>query len=127
MAMVLRGCVRRVWIAFPSTLLLATIAHGQVNRTVSTPSADADSATPAPGTRAESFTYGADVGIGESDNVTLVQTDKVSQTIAIADLPCVRPSPVGRCENSSGELQPRLNLGTTWEQTLTNTVQNRGA
>src|ERR1700733_2268020 len=86
MAMVLRDCVRRVWIVFPSTLMLVTIAHGQVNRTVSTPSADADSATPAPGTRAESFTYGADVGIGESDNVTLVQTDKVSQTIAIADL-----------------------------------------
>ena len=86
MAMVLRDCVRWVWIAFPSTLMLVTVAHGQVNRTVSTPAADADSATPAQGTRTESFTYGADVGIGESDNVTLVQTDKVSQTIAIADL-----------------------------------------
>jgi hypothetical protein len=86
MAMVLRDCVRCVWIAFPATLMLVTIAHGQVNRTVSTPAADADSATPAQGTRAESFSYGADVGIGESDNVTLVQTDKVSQTIAIADL-----------------------------------------
>ena len=29
--------------------------------------------------------YGVDVGIGETDNVTLVQTDKVSQTIAITD------------------------------------------
>jgi len=86
MAIVLRGCVRCVWIAFSSTLMLVTIAHGQVNRTVSTPATDTDGATPAQGSRAESFTYGADVGIGESDNVTLVQTDKVSQTIAIADL-----------------------------------------
>ena len=86
MAMVLRGCVRRIWIVFPSTLMLVTVAHGQVSRTVSPVGGDADSATPAPSTRAESFTYGADVGIGESDNVTLVQTDKVSQTIAIADL-----------------------------------------
>jgi hypothetical protein len=65
MAMVLRDCVRWVWIAFPSTLMLVTVAHGQVNRTVSTPAADADSATPAQGTRTESCTYGADVGLGE--------------------------------------------------------------
>jgi hypothetical protein len=65
--------------------MLVTIAHGQVNRTVSAAAGDSDN-SPAQGTRAESFTYGADVGIGESDNVTLVQTDKVSQTIAIADL-----------------------------------------
>jgi hypothetical protein len=32
------------------------------------------------------LTYGADIGLGESDNVTLVQTGKVSQTIAIADV-----------------------------------------
>src|ERR1700683_2833768 len=86
MAMVIRDCVRCVWIAFSSTLMLVTIAHGQVNRTVSTPATDVDGATPAQGARAESFSYGADVGIGESDNVTLAQTDKVSQTIAIADL-----------------------------------------
>jgi len=29
--------------------------------------------------------YGADVGVAESDNVTLVSTDKVSQTMAVAD------------------------------------------
>jgi hypothetical protein len=84
--MVLKSCVRYVSIAIPSTLMLVTIAHGQVNRTVGAAAGDSDSASPAQGTRAESFTYGADVGIGESDNVTLVQTDKVSQTIAIADL-----------------------------------------
>jgi hypothetical protein len=30
--------------------------------------------------------YGVDVGVGESDNVTLARTDKVSQTMAITDL-----------------------------------------
>jgi hypothetical protein len=84
--MALKGSLRCLWIGIPSTLMLVTIAQGQVSRTVSAAAGDSDSATPAQGTRAESLTYGADVGIGESDNVTLVQTDKVSQTIAIADL-----------------------------------------
>jgi hypothetical protein len=35
---------------------------------------------------ADGFNYGIDAGIGESDNVTLVETNKVSQTMAIADL-----------------------------------------
>jgi hypothetical protein len=83
---VLKNGIRRVSIGIPSTLMLVTIAHGQVNHTNSAAAGDSDSQTAAQGTRAESFTYGADVGIGESDNVTLVQTDKVSQTIAIADL-----------------------------------------
>jgi len=34
---------------------------------------------------AETLTYGVDVGVAESDNVTLVSMDKVSQTMAIAD------------------------------------------
>jgi hypothetical protein len=84
--MVLKNCLRCVSIGILSTLMLVTIAHGQVSRTVGAAASSADSTTPAPGTRAESFTYGADVGVGESDNVTLVQTDKVNQTIAIADL-----------------------------------------
>ena len=84
--MVLKVCVRRFSIAIPSTLLLVTIAHGQVNRTVSAVAGDADSTAGAQSTRAETFTYGADVGIGESDNVTLVQTDKINQTIAVTDL-----------------------------------------
>jgi hypothetical protein len=84
--MVLKSYLRRVSVGIPSTLMLVTIAHGQVSRTVGAAAGDADSATPAQGTRAESFTYGVDVGVGESDNVTLVQTDKVSQTLAVADL-----------------------------------------
>ena len=71
--MVLKSFLRCVSIGIPSTLMLVTIAYGQVNRAVSAAAGDSDSQTPVQGTRAESFTYGADVGIGESDNVTLVQ------------------------------------------------------
>jgi hypothetical protein len=85
-SMVLRVCCR-FSIGISSTLMWVAIAHGQtVTRPVSAAASSSDSATPAQGTRAESLTYGADVGIGESDNVTLVHSDKVSQTIAITDL-----------------------------------------
>jgi hypothetical protein len=84
--MVLKNFVRCVSVAIPSALMLVTMAQGQVSRTVSAAASDSDNTTSTQSTRTESFTYGADVGIGESDNVTLVQTDKVSQTIAIADL-----------------------------------------
>jgi hypothetical protein len=84
--MVLKNCVRYVSLGIPSALMLVTIAHGQVNRSGAATGADLDNATPAQSTRAQLLAYGADVGIGESDNVTLVQTDKVSQTMAIADL-----------------------------------------
>jgi len=40
----------------------------------------------APATGAENLNYGVDVGIGETDNVTLVPTGKISQTMAVADL-----------------------------------------
>jgi hypothetical protein len=36
--------------------------------------------------QADGFNFGVDAGIGESDNITLVETNKVSQTMAIADL-----------------------------------------
>jgi len=85
--MVHRNCVRCVSIAIPLALMLVTIAHGQVaNRPVGAAAGDSDNTTTPQSTRTESFVYGADVGIGESDNVTLAQTDKVSQTMAIADL-----------------------------------------
>ncbi len=35
---------------------------------------------------ADGFNYGIDAGIGETDNVTLVESNKVSQTMAVADL-----------------------------------------
>ena len=84
--MVLKSFLRCVSIGIPSTLMFVAIAHGQVNRAVGASVGGSDNTIPAQSTRAESFSYGADVGIGESDNVTLVDTNKVSQTIAIADL-----------------------------------------
>jgi hypothetical protein len=76
----------RYSIGISATLLWVAIAHGQaVNRSVGAVVGDLASAAPAQG-GGESLTYGADVGIGESDNVTLVESNKVSQTIAVADL-----------------------------------------
>jgi hypothetical protein len=63
-------------IALVSFLSLTPIARAQVTTN------GADS-TAAP--RTPALTYGVDAGIGESDNVTLSPTNKVSQTIAIAD------------------------------------------
>ena len=50
--MVLKNFVRCVSIGMSSTLLLVTLAHGQVNRSVNAVAGDSDSVTPAPGTRA---------------------------------------------------------------------------
>ena len=41
--------------------------------------------TSATSSRADTLLYGVDVGVAESDNVTLVSTNKVSQTMAVAD------------------------------------------
>ena len=84
--MVLKNSLRCLSLGIPSTLMLAAMAHGQVSRPVGTAAGDSDSTTPAQSTRTQTLAYGADVGIGESDNVTLVQSDKISQTMAIADL-----------------------------------------
>jgi len=83
--MVRKICVRCVFIGLPSALILVTVAQGQVAHAVGAAADNSGNASPAQSTRTESFTYGADVGIGESDNVTLVQSDKISQTMAIAD------------------------------------------
>jgi hypothetical protein len=40
----------------------------------------------APAIYAQTLNYGVDVGIGESDNITLVAADKTSQTMAVAHL-----------------------------------------
>jgi hypothetical protein len=83
--MVLKVC-RCFSIGISSTLMWTAIAHGQTVPSPVSATGGSNSSTLAQGTRAESLSYGADVGIGESDNVTLVRTDKVSQTIAITDL-----------------------------------------
>jgi hypothetical protein len=41
--------------------------------------------TAAASSKANTLVYGVDVGVAESDNVTLVSTNKVSQTMAVAD------------------------------------------
>jgi hypothetical protein len=85
--MVLEVRARRFAIGFSSTLIWVAMAHGQtVNRPASANPGDSSSAAPAQGARVESLAYGIDVGIAQSDNVTLVETDKISQTIAIADV-----------------------------------------
>jgi hypothetical protein len=79
--------VRCLSIGISSTLMWVALAHGQtVNPLAGAGASATDGATPAPRARAESFDYGADVGVGESDNVTLVENNKVSQTMAITDL-----------------------------------------
>lgn len=40
---------------------------------------------PAAASKGQTFVYGVDAGVAESDNVTLVSSDKVSQTMAVAD------------------------------------------
>jgi hypothetical protein len=72
--------------AFVSVVLLMQIADAQVsigglNPPVN-PFGDAGSATTE---RVQAYTYGIDAGVGETDNVTLVPTNKVSQTIATVD------------------------------------------
>jgi len=74
-------------IAFVLAAALAPRAHAQLS-----PGGPASSVSvfnnpaAAPAARAPVLTYGVDAGVGESDNVTLVPTDKVSQTIAITDV-----------------------------------------
>jgi hypothetical protein len=82
-----RPSSRRCWIAISPLLISASIVHGQsVNNTVSGSADQPTNTAPAPATRGQSFVYGVDAGIGESDNVTLVPTGKVDQTIAVTDV-----------------------------------------
>src|SRR5579859_2144237 len=68
-------------------LVAAPVAHAQLS-----PSDSGLGQIPAndwaarPGERVPWLTYGIDAGVGESDNVTLVSANKLSQTIATTDL-----------------------------------------
>jgi hypothetical protein len=85
--MVLKVRARRYSIGVSATLMLVAIAQGQtVNRPIGAAVGDLGGTALSQRGPAESLNYGADVGIGESDNVTLVESNKVSQTIAVADL-----------------------------------------
>jgi hypothetical protein len=64
-------------IAIASLLTFASAAEAQAPvYGAGAPSAD---------TKADTFVYGVDAGVAESDNVTLASSDKVSQTIALTD------------------------------------------
>ncbi len=76
-AMRLKGGARRAALAIASLFVLVSASEAQT-----TPFG---SASLAAASQAQTFVYGVDAGVAESDNVTLVSTDKVSQTMAVAD------------------------------------------
>ena len=71
--------------AILSIVALAPAARAQIQANGVNAGMQPDNAAAAPAARTPLLTYGVDAGVGESDNVTLVSTDKISQTIAIAD------------------------------------------
>src|ERR1700722_20350831 len=74
--MALKISVRGVPIVLFSLVALAPLADAQ---------APSSSDTANAGAGAERLTYGVDAGLGETDNVALAPTNKVSQTIATVD------------------------------------------
>ncbi len=77
---------RSLSIAFLLAAALAPQAQAQVSAADAGSSAGGSSTAAAPAARVPWLTYGVDTGIGESDNVTLAPTNKVSQTIATTDV-----------------------------------------
>jgi hypothetical protein len=76
-AMRLRSGVRCPAIAAAPLLTLVSVSQAQT--------LPYGSDTPNSASKAQTLLYGVDVGVAETDNVTLVSTNKVSQTIAVAD------------------------------------------
>ena len=66
-----------------------------------------------PAVHAETFTYGIDAGLGETDNVTLAHTDKLSQTMAVTD-----------ADFDYLEQSPRLNVDAKGDFTYIDYLQN---
>jgi hypothetical protein len=77
----LRSRTPHLSIAAVSLIVLASGSRAQTL----TSGAASKTETSGVGSKGETLAYGADVGVGETDNVTLVSTNKVSQTIAVAD------------------------------------------
>ena len=73
----LRSGVRCPAIAAAPLLTLVSVSQAQT--------LPYGSDTPNSASKAQTLLYGVDVGVAETDNVTLVSTNKVSQTIAVAD------------------------------------------
>jgi hypothetical protein len=73
-------------IAIASVALLVRIADAQISAGGSNQPMSQFGDTASTGTeRVQAYTYGIDAGVGETDNVTLAPTDKISQTIATVD------------------------------------------
>jgi hypothetical protein len=82
-AWLLRGTGIMVWGLFASGAASAQVVGGVNQGLASAPMTDASGA---PLARGLQFAYGVDAGIGETDNINLTPTNKVSQTIAVTDL-----------------------------------------
>jgi hypothetical protein len=73
----------------PLALALSQAAPAQIatdtgmNRAFALPGSA--SGSPASGTPLPAYTYGVDVGVGETDNVALTSTNRISQTMAMID------------------------------------------
>jgi hypothetical protein len=65
--------------------ILALVSGSRAETLTSGVGSKTETLTSGVGSKGEKLTYGVDVGVAESDNVTLVSTDKVSQTMAVAD------------------------------------------
>jgi hypothetical protein len=78
----LRSEARCSALAIASILVLVSASEAQTTSFGAVaPAADASAAA----SKAQSFVYDVDTGVAESDNVTLVSSDKVSQTMAVVD------------------------------------------
>jgi hypothetical protein len=80
-AMTLKARSRHLPILAFLAVALASSADAQMSTGAATPGTGAANG----GAGAERLIYGVDAGLGETDNVTLVPTNKVSQTIATVD------------------------------------------
>jgi hypothetical protein len=86
MALKFNASARPLSVALVS-ITLTPVAHAQVlSGGANAGIGGSNTATSDPAARPPLFVYGVDAGIGETDNVTLAPTDKISQTIATADV-----------------------------------------
>jgi hypothetical protein len=81
----LSTAAQRLAIAISSGVTLATVAQAQMLDNGIAGFGNLNPLTGLPTAQAPPLVYGADVGIGETDNVKLTATDKISQTIATTD------------------------------------------
>jgi hypothetical protein len=65
--------------------ILALVSASKAQIVTSGAASQAETSASGIRSRGETLTYGVDAGVGESDNVTLASTNKVSQTMATAD------------------------------------------